>query len=139
MSVRFFRLDKPKVEQALERYTASLAEDPRVLAVVLFGSLARGDATAMSDADVLIVLSDFPEPFQARAPAFLRSGIGISMDVFPYTLDEALQSLHEGSGVLPVALREGRWLLDRGAVRSRLKSVLPAAGGETAARPRPDH
>ena len=132
MSVRFFRLDKPKVEQALERYTASLAEDPRVLAVVLFGSLARGDATAMSDADVLVVLSDFPEPFQARVPAFLRSGIGISMDVFPYTLEEALKSLHQGRGVLPVALREGRWLLDKASVRELLLRAIPPANPGTA-------
>src|SRR5574341_1803840 len=92
VGVRFFRLDKLRVEQALKRYVASLAEDPRVLAVVLFGSHARGDATAMSDADVVIILSDHNDPFHVRASAFLRPGIGISMDVFPYTLDEAFQA-----------------------------------------------
>jgi predicted nucleotidyltransferase len=137
VSARFFRLDKPKIGHALQRYTDGLAEDPRVLGVVLFGSLARGDATAMSDADVLIILSDHPDPFHVRAPAFLRPGIGIAMDVFPYTLEEALQALREGQGILPLAIREGRWLLERQAVRSRLTSALPPAGG-TAARARSD-
>lgn len=103
MNVRFFRLDRLKVEQALRRYAESLAENPRVLAVVLFGSLARGDATAMSDADMMIILSDACEPFHTRISAFLRPGMGIAMDVFPYTLAEALQALREGWGVVPVA------------------------------------
>jgi len=41
------------------------------------------------------------------------------MDVFPYTLVEA-QRLGEGTGVVPVALREGIWLLDRARVRKGL-------------------
>ena len=59
------------------------------LAVVLFGSLARGDATAMSDADIMIILSDASEPFHTRISAFIRPGVGVAMDVFPYTLDRS--------------------------------------------------
>ena len=110
MSVKFFRLDKQRIDQALRRYAAGLAEDPRVLAVILFGSLARGDATGTSDADVVIILHDSPEPFHDRIPEYLRPGVGISMDVFPYTLQEAL--------------REGRWLLDRAGVRECLAGAL---------------
>ncbi len=129
MSVKFSRLDRARVDQALRRYAESLAADPRVLAVVLFGSLAREDATAMSDADVVIILSDWPDPFHVRIPAFLRSGVGISMDVFPYTLDEAVRAVREGQGVLPVAVREGRWLLDKAGVRERLLTNMPSPKG----------
>jgi predicted nucleotidyltransferase len=90
------------------------------LAIVLFGSLARGDGTAMSDADVLLILARSSKPFHARIPDYLRSGIGIPMDVFPYTLVEARRMLSEGMGVVPVALREGIWLLDRARVRQGL-------------------
>lgn len=114
------RLERARVEGALQRYADSLAEAPRVFAVILFGSLARDDATAMSDADVAIILSDHPDPFHVRAHAFLRPCVGIAMDVFPCTLDEALQALREGQGVLPLAIREGRWILDRGGASSRL-------------------
>ncbi len=130
MNVRFFRLDRPKVEQALRRYAESLAENPRVLAVVLFGSLARGDATAMSDADMMIILSDASEPFHLRISAFLRPGVGIAMDVFPYTLNEALQALREGWGVVSVAVREGRWLVDKAAVCERLQRAVPPVVGQ---------
>jgi len=124
VSVKFFRLDKQRIDQALRRYAAGLAEDPRVLAVILFGSLARGDATGTSDADVVIILHDSPEPFHDRIPEYLRPGVGISMDVFPYTLQEALRAAREGWGVVRAALREGRWLLDRAGVRECLAGAL---------------
>lgn len=120
MSVTFFRLDRERTERALRAYVQALAGDPEVLAVVLFGSLARGEATAMSDADVLLILARSSRPFHARIPDYLRGGIGIAMDVFPYTLAEAQRMLGEGTGVVPVALREGIWLLDRARVREGL-------------------
>jgi predicted nucleotidyltransferase len=102
VSVTFFRLDRERIERGLQAYVQALADDPQVLAIVLFGSLARGEGTAMSDAD------------------YLRSGIGIPMDVFPYTLAEARRMLSQGMGVVSVALREGAWLLDRARIRQRL-------------------
>jgi len=104
-----------------------VADDPDVLAVVLFGSLARGEATAMSDADVLLLLARSTKSFHARIPDYLRSGVGIAMDVFPYTLDEAQQMLDDESSIVPVALREGIWLLERGKVRERVLGHLTAA------------
>lgn len=124
MNVRFFRLDRQKVEQSLRAYARQLAEDPRVRAVVLFGSFARGQATAMSDADVLILLSEWPRPFHERLPDFLRPGIGISLDVFPYTLSEASEALRVGDGVVAVAVREGLWLLDKDRLNEQLSFAL---------------
>jgi predicted nucleotidyltransferase len=126
VSVRFFRLDRQRAEQNLRAYARQLAQDPQVLAVVLFGSLARGEATAMSDADVLILLSDSPQPFHERLPEFLRSGVGISLDVLPYTLSEAAQALREGWGVVAVALREGVWLVNKERVKERLLAMALA-------------
>lgn len=80
----------------------------------------------MSDADVLIILRDSPRPFHERIPEFLRSGVGISLDVFPYTLSEATRALQEGRGVVTIALREGVWLVDKEGVKDRLRAAAPA-------------
>jgi predicted nucleotidyltransferase len=120
VSVTFFRLHRERIKQALQAYVQALAGDPQVLAIVLFGSLARGEATAMSDADVLLILARSSKPFHVRIPDYLHGGIGVPMDVFPYTLAEAQRMLDEGTGVVPVALREGIWLLDRAQVREGL-------------------
>jgi predicted nucleotidyltransferase len=121
VSVIFFRVDQERIERALRAYVQALAGDPDVLAIILFGSLARGEATARSDADLLLILARSSKPFQARLPDYLRNGIGIPMDVFPYTLAEAKHMLSEGDGVVSVALKEGVWLLDRAQVRERMK------------------
>lgn len=54
-----------KPSGAVERVTARAQNDPAVLALILFGSQARGGATSASDVDVCLVLepgvpSDLP-------------------------------------------------------------------------------
>ena len=127
MNVTFFRLDQQRIERALQAYVQALASDPEVLAIVLFGSLARGEATAVSDADILLILARSTKPFHARIPDYLRSGIGVPMDLFPYTLTEARRMLGDGTGVVSVALREGIWLLDRAHVREGLMAQQAAS------------
>ena len=129
MNVTFFRLDQQRIERALQAYVQALASDPEVLAIVLFGSLARGEATAVSDADILLILARSTKPFHARIPDYLRSGIGVPMDLFPYTLTEARRMLGDGIGVVSVALREGIWLLDRAQVREGLMTQQAASTG----------
>ncbi len=108
---RVFRVDAEAVLTRLQEWAHSLGkEDANVLAVVLFGSFARGDYTAASDADILIILRESPLRFDERIPLYRPRRIGVSVDVFPYTLAEARQSLSEGWGVTPVAVAEGRVL-----------------------------
>ena len=64
---RVFRFDpKARLKEVAEAARA-LGERPEVLAVVLFGSLARGEATAFSDADLLV-------PFPKGSCATARKG-----------------------------------------------------------------
>jgi predicted nucleotidyltransferase len=129
VSTIFFRLERDRIERSLQTYVRTVADAPNVLAVVLFGSLARGEATAMSDADVVLLLAQSTKPFHARIPDYLCNGVGIPIDVFPYTLAEARQMLEEKGGILSVALSEGIWLFDRGRVREDLMSVLSLIRG----------
>lgn len=107
---RIFRVNREQVRRRLGDWARSLASRADVLRVVLFGSFARGDATAASDADLLIILRDSPLPFHERIPQFHPTGIGVSVDVFPYTLEETQRSLEEGWGVAPPAVAEGETL-----------------------------
>lgn len=70
-SVKVFWLDRERLLQALEEKAAELlATFPEVLAVVLFGSLARGEATPRSDADLLLLVGEAP-PFLERPGRYL--------------------------------------------------------------------
>jgi hypothetical protein len=57
-------------DAALARLIARVKHDPEVLAVLLFGSRARGEASSGSDVDVCLVLAG--EPVSALAAAHKR-------------------------------------------------------------------
>jgi predicted nucleotidyltransferase len=88
--VVFHRLDLQAVMAALERYARDeLGVRPEVREVILIGSLARGDWSARSDADVIVLVdrADRPGPF--RGPDYApRLSPGVPVDVFVYTPQE---------------------------------------------------
>ena len=51
---------------ALGRVVARAEHDPQILAVIVFGSQARGDASPRSDLDICLVLTTGPESAVAR-------------------------------------------------------------------------
>ena len=102
-SVKVFWLDTDLVLARLRKKAEELIEDTRVQQVILFGSLAEGRAVPGSDADLLIILEDDSRTMKERIDAYLAffSGIGIGIDVFPYTRSEldsplAQQALSRG-------------------------------------------
>ena len=56
--VPFARVRQPRIDAArqIDRLLGQAREDANVLAVVIFGSTARGEATRTSDVDVCLVL-----------------------------------------------------------------------------------
>ena len=99
-SVRVAWLDrKQALAEVQEAARRLVARDPRVLAVGLFGSLARGDAGAWSDADILVLLREHPLPrWFDRIPEYLEAFADVSLpvDVFPYTYAEARRLAQPG-------------------------------------------
>jgi len=76
---------RANVADAVREMAAAHAEVERV---VLFGSLARGDAVPGSDADLLVLLSHSDVPFLERIIRYMPRYAGIGVDVFPYTREE---------------------------------------------------
>lgn len=114
MSVKVWRLDQAAVIHELEQWAQTLGQsDPTVSKVLLFGSLARGDATPLSDADVVILLRSAELDFASRIAHFTPTGLSIPVDVFPYTLAEAREAIRDGWGMVPIAIAEGRCLFTR--------------------------
>lgn len=88
--VVFHRLDRNLIVGRLRAYAATeLARRPEVRKVVLIGSLARGDWSARSDADVVVVVDRAEGPGPFRGVHYLPSdSVGVGVDVFVYTPDE---------------------------------------------------
>lgn len=109
-SVRIAFLDKNRaVAELVACAQRLLARDDRVIAVGLFGSLARGQALPSSDADLLIALREHPElrwfdRISDYTDAF--AGASLPVEVFAYTLDELARMSSHQSGFLHTVLRE---------------------------------
>jgi len=77
------------VEQALRRAARGwMAQDRRVCAVGYFGSYATDRYAPGSDLDVIILVSEDPEPHSARSQRFCTEGIPVACDLFVYTAGE---------------------------------------------------
>ncbi|HET7558838.1 MAG TPA: nucleotidyltransferase domain-containing protein [Limnochordia bacterium] len=112
--VGFRRLDLNKVRTEIERYAADVGRrEPDVQRVSLFGSLATGNATGSSDADLLIVVDHSEEPFHQRTGRFMTAELPVPVDVFVYTLAELDEAVTEGRGFLYEALASSRTLYVR--------------------------
>ncbi len=117
-SVKVIYLDRPAVLEATRKAVQELAENkPEIQRVVLFGSMARGDAVPGSDVDLLIVLSKSRRPFLNRISWYRPAGIPIGVDVFAYTERELKRMQREGNPFLKSATDEGIVLFDRSSER----------------------
>lgn len=114
-SVKIIWLDRKKVLEDLRRAVKEMAASyPEIEKVILFGSLARGDAVPGSDADLLIILSETSVPFLDRILRYTPLGCGIGVEVFPYTRKEIEQMLQQGNHFIRRALAEGIELFRKG-------------------------
>ena len=116
VKIRFFRLDYAKVMAELSEYAKNaLAKGAR--AVILIGSLARGDYTAFSDADLLIVVDEDPRRPLDRMVDFMDPTLPVDLDLRVYTVRELLRMAEEGRRLVREAVEHGRLLAgDRGVI-----------------------
>jgi UTP:GlnB (protein PII) uridylyltransferase len=85
-----------------------MKQDQCVIAIGLFGSLARRQALPSSDADLLIVLQEHSKTrWFDRIPEYAAAfeGTALPVEPFPYTIEE-LQRMSAQSGFVRTALQE---------------------------------
>ncbi len=140
------------LDAAAERYSALLQEalGGRLVSVVLFGSAARGEATADSDLDLLIVCEDLPagrfarlrcleaadRRFEPELEALRVAGIRTR-------LSRVVKTPEEAQRIVPLYLdlvEDARLLYDRGGffadILSRVRASLQRLGAERRERGR---
>jgi predicted nucleotidyltransferase len=93
------------------------------LAIVVFGSQARGDIHAASDLDLLIVDRDTTKLRHRRSIAYRMALLGIDhdIDIVVYTPPEIQEWANVPNAFITTILREGKVLYeDRGGLGQRL-------------------
>ena len=89
------------------------AGHPDVTRVLLFGSFARGDFSARSDLDLLIVLKRSDRATNNRIGDFLADCAMYPTDLFPLTEEELRDRMSEGNAFWTRALKEAVVRFDR--------------------------
>jgi len=128
--VRVFRLDRERTIAALRQGARALLDDvPESLEVRLFGSLARGDATPRSDADLWILLRSSTQPFVDRGAALSRffDVAGLGCDVLAYTESEWEELRRAGRRLVSVVDEEGMVLARRAEIAATPPPRAPRA------------
>ena len=114
-TVKIKSLDKNKVLRELKRVARGIIKkDQAVVEISLFGSLAKGDYTGSSDADILIVLKNDSKRFIDRIPHYLGQFLqaDVPVDVFPYTLSE-LEELGKGKNPFIKRIQDEKIILSK--------------------------
>ncbi len=109
-------------EELIDDYMAKLKEY-NVKSVILFGSMARGEAGKDSDIDLIVVASGLPELKKRHTlPPFRKPSRIQDIWMTPEELEEMVVAK---TGFVVDALLEGRVLQDDGTVaRAREKLIL---------------
>jgi predicted nucleotidyltransferase len=98
------------VQTMVERITKQF----RPLRIVLFGSRARGQATALSDVDLLVVLPEVANKRHAAVEILRALGdLPVATDVVVTTPEELARRGQVNGDVLCAALREGKVVYER--------------------------
>jgi len=107
--VRVFEIDYESVMSELEEY-ARKSLDKGAKAVILIGSLARGDYTAFSDADLIIVVERSEKRFVDRSLDFMDPSLSVDIEPRVYTLDEIIEMSKQGRKLIGEILEYGKLL-----------------------------
>ncbi|MBI4288151.1 MAG: nucleotidyltransferase domain-containing protein [Chloroflexi bacterium] len=86
---------------------------PEIERILVFGSVARGQAVPGSDVDLLIVLKESSERPLDRIPRYIPSRFPVGVDVFPYTRQELDEMVGQNNFFVKRALKEGVELFRR--------------------------
>lgn len=117
-----FKIDYDRVIGELKGYAQRMVEKG-ASAVILIGSLARGDYTAFSDADVVIVYNTSAS-FLDRGAEFLDPSLSIELQPLVYTEGELLSMARAKRRVVKEIVGLGVLLAGDPAFLERLRAEL---------------
>jgi predicted nucleotidyltransferase len=93
---------------ALARYTATVVNRLQPECVILYGSLAKGTYTDLSDMDLIVIAPWLPDPFMDRLDLLQRLNQGLGpIEALGYTASEFQEMLQRGHVTALEALADG--------------------------------
>jgi predicted nucleotidyltransferase len=95
-----------------------------VKAIVLTGSLAKGNYVGSSDADILVIAEGLPHRMLERYELFAETSLPIEVEPRAYSIEEFLKMVHQGDHFALEALKVGIPLFGDGYLRELKTSLI---------------
>jgi predicted nucleotidyltransferase len=137
-SVHATFLDAGAVVAHLKRKAREVcAADPNLTGVILFGSFITGGATPSSDIDVLVIAREDGRRMLDRVPDYAQrfEGLGVAVQVFPWTEAELRARLAEGDPLATDIIRTGTRLAGTWQPETPVRRRMRASRASRATRP----
>jgi predicted nucleotidyltransferase len=101
------------IASTVEEAVDILVREMKPRRIVLFGSMARGDAGPESDVDLLLIMDKFTSRFaEMRRAREVLAPLKVPFDVLVYSVDEVAEWGDVVNHILNDALLDGRVLYD---------------------------
>ena len=123
-SVKVRKLDFVGLMDKLRKYALNVAGRKEVKAVILFGSLARGDYTPSSDIDVLIVVRKAAGNPTERSIPYMDPSLPLDLQPFVLTEEELLSMAGKGRKIVRELVEHGVLLAGDEEVLRRATETL---------------
>ncbi|MHC1628038.1 MAG: nucleotidyltransferase domain-containing protein [Candidatus Nezhaarchaeales archaeon] len=121
--IKFFKLNYDEVMERLKHYAEKIVKKGAKL-VILIGSLARGDYTAFSDADVLIISDGIPKRPIDRLKEYIDPSMPIDVEPRVYTTKEVIQMALKKAKIIIEALTYGKVLAGNSGFLEEIKEAM---------------
>lgn len=106
VKIRLRRLNLSKVVEELKFSCKKIGRN--LISVIIFGSLAKGNYSGSSDADVLLVLKDAPIDEGEKYRKYNVVKASIPVQLFIYTIDEIIERIERGDTFIIEAVVTGK-------------------------------
>lgn len=125
--IRLFKMDYEKIVRELEKYAEGSLEE-KAEAVILIGSLVKGNYTAISNADVIIVTEKASRNPVERLLKYMDPTLPTDLQVRVYTYDELKRMAFEGRRIIRGIIDYGGVLAGFSYIIEELKSIVRVDG-----------
>lgn len=115
--IKLFKMNYSMVMKELKAY-AKRCYKKGAKAVILIGSLARGNYTAFSDADVIIVVSDLG----VDVTNFMDSSLSVEVEPRIYTEEQLIDMAKIGRRLIREIIDSGVVLYDDSSVMEKIRA-----------------
>ena len=96
VETRYLKINFDEILRRLREYAKSKAEAHGARAIILTGSLAKGNYAGTSDADILVIADNLPSQALERYALFSEPRMPIDVEPRVYTPEEFIDKIRKG-------------------------------------------